>query len=359
VAGVVGGHVYGVSTWQSNNQPTTDPFHQGVIGLLSVFLAAGFSFQGTELVGVTAGESAHPAKAVPRAIRQVFWRILLFYCLAIFVVGLIVPYDDPRLLSSNTTDVAVSPFTLVFLQAGIPSAAHLMNAVILITVFSAGNSGMYAASRTLLALAESHQAPRIFARVTKRGVPVPALILTTVIGSLTFLSSLFGDGQVYIWLLSVSGVSGLLAWLGIALAHYRFRRALIRQCRPLDQTLIYRAPIFPTGPILSAVVITVIILGQGVTMVDLTTGQVNVQQMVAAYIGIPIFAALYIGYKLAKKTRLIPLSEVDLDSDRYHLPPLPTDIQEADDAAEKSGTKAAQWWRRARRSPFVRFLNNL
>ena len=87
------------------------PFHGGFFTILGVFMVAGFSFQGTELLGITAGESEDPEKSIPKAIKSVFWRILLFYILAIFIIGMIIPFTDARLLSQ---DVAISPFTLVF-----------------------------------------------------------------------------------------------------------------------------------------------------------------------------------------------------------------------------------------------------
>ena len=104
---------------------------------------------GTELIGIAAGESENPEKNIPRAVRQVFWRILLFYVFAILIISLIIPYTDPSLLRNDVKDISVSPFTLVFQHAGLLSAAAVMNAVILTAVLSAGNSGMYASTRML------------------------------------------------------------------------------------------------------------------------------------------------------------------------------------------------------------------
>ena len=103
------------------------PFAGGFAALIGVAMIVGFSFQGTELIGIAAGESADPGRNIPRAVRQVFWRILLFYILAILVISLLIPYTDPRLLRNEVGDVSVSPFTLVFERAGLLSAAALMN----------------------------------------------------------------------------------------------------------------------------------------------------------------------------------------------------------------------------------------
>ncbi|STW49539.1 Lysine-specific permease [Klebsiella pneumoniae] len=149
--------------------------------MIGVAMIVGFSFQGTELIGIAAGESENPEKNIPRAVRQVFWRILLFYVFAILIISLIIPYTDPSLLRNDVKDISVSPFTLVFQHAGLLSAAAIMNAVILTAVLSAGNSGMYASTRMLYTLACDGKAPRIFSKLSRGGVPRNALYATTVI----------------------------------------------------------------------------------------------------------------------------------------------------------------------------------
>ena len=127
-----------------------------------MFVVAGFSFQGTELIGITAGESETPETSIPKAIKQVFWRILLFYILSIAVIAAIIPYTNPNLLSGSVKNVAVSPFTLVFNRIGMAGAASLMNAVILTSVLSSANSGMYASTRMLWAMGSSGLWGRVF-----------------------------------------------------------------------------------------------------------------------------------------------------------------------------------------------------
>lgn len=166
--------------------------------------------------------------------RQVFWRILLFYIFAILIISLIIPYTDPSLLRNDVKDISVSPFTLVFQHAGLLSAAAVMNAVILTAVLSAGNSGMYASTRMLFTLASEGKAPRIFAKLSKGGVPRNALYATCVVAGLCFLTSMFGNQSVYLWLLNTSGMTGFIAWLGIAISHYRFRRGYMLQGRDLN-----------------------------------------------------------------------------------------------------------------------------
>lgn len=286
------------------------PFHGGFMAILGVFMVAGFSFQGTELVGISAGESENPKEDVPRAIRQIFWRILLFYVIAIFIIGLIIPYTNPNLLKSDITNVAVSPFTLIFEKIGLSFAASIMNAVILTAVLSAGNSSLYVSTRMLYNLAKEGKAPQIFGRVNKNGVPIYALLLTTAIGALTFLSSLFGEGTVYLWLLNAASMSGFMAWLGIAISHYRFRKAYVYQGRDLNK-LPYRAKWFPFGPIFAFALCVIVMLGQ---QYEIFLGKpVSWSDLLASYIGIPFFLILWLGYKWIKKTKVVPLGECSFE----------------------------------------------
>lgn len=270
-------------------------------------MVAGFSFQGTELLGVAAGESEDPEKNIPKAIHSVFWRILLFYILAIFVIGMIIPFTDERLLSA---DIAVSPFTLVFERAGLAFAASAMNAIILTTVLSAGNSGMYASTRMLWDLARDGKAPKFLGKLDQRGVPVNALLATALVGTLAFFASFFGDGVVYIWLLNASGMAGFITWVGIAIAHYRFRKAYLAQGRSLDD-LPYRAKSFPFGPLFALILCMIIIIGQGYQA--FTAEKVDWSALAASYIGLVLFLVVWLAYKLKHKTKMIPLEECDLE----------------------------------------------
>ena len=314
IFGIMGGEAVGFSNFTVGDAP----FNGGLFTVLGVFMAAGFSFQGTELIGVAAGESENPRENVPRAIRQVFWRILIFYILAITVISLIIPYTHPNLLKGDLENIGVSPFTLVFEKAGLAIAASVMNAVILTSVLSAGNSGMYASSRVLYALARDGKAPRFLGKLNKRGIPMNALLITTAVGMLAFLASLFGDGVVYTWLLNASGMCGFITWLGIAISHYRFRRAYVAQGRDL-RDLPYRARWFPFGPIFAFVLCIIVILGQNYQA--FTGEHIDWNGVFVAYLSLPLFLILWLGYKWIKKTKVVPLQECD-------FPPMePTDIK--------------------------------
>ncbi len=287
---------------------TETPFPNGLLAVMGVFMAAGFSFQGTELVGVAAGESEDPRRNVPRAIRTIFWRILLFYMVAIFIIGLLIPYTAPELASD---EVRMSPFTIVFEKAGLGIAASVMNAIILTSVLSAGNSGLYASTRMLWVLAKEGKAPRWLAKLNRRGVPFAALLVTSAFGLLAFLASLFGEGVVYVWLLNASGMSGFIVWLGIAVSHYRFRRAWKAQGRSLDE-LPYRAKWYPFGPVLAMILCIAVIGGQFVGGIG--DGKLDWGFIVASYFGLPLFLAVWLGHKWKHKTKFLKLEECDLTS---------------------------------------------
>jgi lysine-specific permease len=285
-------------------------FIGGFPAFVSVSMIVGFAFQGTELIGVAAGEADNPRTTIPRAVRQIFWRILMFYMLSILVIGLILPYNDPSLLKNGMQDVGASPFTLVFERAGMAFAASLVNAAILSAILSTGNSGMYASTRMLYTMAHNGMAPRIFGKLSSNGVPRNALYITTAIAGLCFLSSLFNNNDVYLWLLNSAGMTGFIAWLGIAICHYRFRRALVHQGKTLGD-LPYRARWFPFGPLFAFGLCMIIMLGQNYTA--FTGPHFDWKGIVASYIGIPLFLAIWLGYKYKHKTRVVALHAVKFD----------------------------------------------
>jgi lysine-specific permease len=304
IVGILGGQSPGFENWTTGEAP----FVGGGLGILAIFMVAGFSFQGTELVGVAAGEAENPEKNVPKAIRTVFVRILLFYVGAITVIGFLIPHTSPNLLTSDVEDISISPFTLVFENAGVLAAASVMNAVILTAILSAGNSGLYASTRMLWALADGGKAPRFLAKVNRRGVPMNALLATTLVGGASFLTTFIGDGDAYVWLVSASGLAGFIVWMGIAWSHYRFRRAYTIQGHDLAD-LPYRARFFPLGPVVALVLCAVVILGQNY---QAFLGEVDLLGALTAYIGLPLFLALWFGHKLVTGSKMVRYEEADL-----------------------------------------------
>ncbi|KAJ3117796.1 hypothetical protein HDU96_005577 [Phlyctochytrium bullatum] len=293
-----------------------------LMAVLNSFIQAFYSYGGTELVGVTAGEAANPRKSVPRAVRGTFWRITLFYLGALFFIGLIVPYNDERLQVGDTQS---SPFTLVYTVAGINVAAHVMNAVVLIAVLSAANSSIYACSRTLMGLAAEGKAPKFLAKVDRRGVPVWSLVVSVIFGCLAFLGSVLGNSTVFNLLSSILALSTISCWMMVNLTHIRFRMAWKAQGRSLD-SLIYKAPFHPIGDFLGLLVGTFVI---SFLLYQACIVPFDAIADAQFYVGIPLLVVLWVGYAAfpfvanlfganmdTSGAKLVPLLEVDLDSDR-------------------------------------------
>jgi len=193
-----------------------DSFIPGTTGQFLAWFAcliqAAFSFLGTEIIATTFGEAQNPRKAVPKAIKRVFFRLMVFYVLGIFIIGVLVAYDDPGLLDTSGT-AAASPFVIAIRNAGIPALPSIVNAVVLIAAWSAGNADLYAASRTFYALALEGQMPRIFRKCTKRGLPIWCVVITALFGFLAYLNvGSSTAGQVFTWLYNISTIAGILTW---------------------------------------------------------------------------------------------------------------------------------------------------
>ncbi|MDP9065351.1 MAG: amino acid permease, partial [Pseudomonadota bacterium] len=316
ITGMLGSHETGFHNWtlRDPSTGTRAPFVGGMTAVLMVFLVAGFSFQGTEGVGLAAAETADPGKNVPKAIRSVFWRILLFYIGSIFVVGTLVAYTNADLMHGDEGHIALSPFTMIFqrLPAVGYYAANLMNAVILSAVLSCGNSSMYVASRMLYAMAHSGKAPKMFGKLNARGVPATALMFTGLVSAMAFFSSLVGDQKIYQIFYNASGLSGFLIWLGIAICHLRFRKAWVAQGRSLDD-LKFKSKLYPYGPWLAIVLFVIVLFGADIGVFQ--TPVFSWFDFITGYMLIPGFLLLYFGHKYWKKTTLVPLKECNFDLD--------------------------------------------
>ena len=301
IFGWTGHKSVGFAYWQMEGAP----FHGGFWALFGVFMVVGFSFQGTELIGVAAGESENPKKTIPSAIKKVFWRIVLFYILAILVISFLIPYTSNELMGG---DIATSPFTLVFKNSGITFVANLMNGVILVAILSAGNSGMYASTRMLWYLSHQKHVPKIFSKVSERGIPIPALLATAAVGMLAFLCSAFGNGIVYLWLLNASSLSGFIAWLGIAISHYRFRKAYVLQGNDIKD-LPYVAKGYPYAPLIAFALCIIIIAGQNYSA--FMKNHIDWEGILVSYTGVFVFLVLWLAYKFFNKTKVVKLHECD------------------------------------------------
>ncbi|MFC7395456.1 amino acid permease [Scopulibacillus cellulosilyticus] len=217
------------------------PFPKGISAIFVTMMTVVYSFQGSEIMGIAAGETEKPEKSIPKAIKTLVFRIIIFYVLAIVVLSAIVPWKQAGLLES--------PFVKVFDMVGIPYAADIMNFVILTAVLSVGNSGLFASTRILRSLSVDGMAPAFLKKLTKRGVPVYALCITLAFALLSLLTSVVAADTLFTVLLSISGLAGTITWMVIALAQYNFRRRFIKEGGKVSD-LKFKVPIFPLIPFL-------------------------------------------------------------------------------------------------------------
>ena len=219
-------------------------FPNGFVPVFATILTVNFAFSGTELIGVTAGETRDPETAVPKAIHTTLWRLVLFFIGSITVMCALIPWRQ--------AGVGESPFVLVFNGIGIPYAGDIMNFVVLTAVLSAANSGLYVCSRMVWSLAKERLIPARFAKTNFRGVPIWAVLFSMAGSLLALLSSMIAASTVYLVLVAVSGLATLVVWFSVCVCHIRFRREWARDGHSADE-LDYRAPGFPVLPWLAIV----------------------------------------------------------------------------------------------------------
>lgn len=204
----------GLSNLTGNGGFMPNGFGSVLLGITVVI----FSFMGTEIVAVAAGESSEPARAVRTATNSVIWRILIFYVGSIAVVATLLPWNSANLLKS--------PFVAVLEHVGIPAAAQIMNFIVLTAVLSCLNSGLYTNSRMLYGMAKAGDAPKIFLKLNKNGVPVYAVLCGTVFAYVGVIFNYISPDKVFLFLVNSSGGIALLVYLVIAFSHLRMRRTV-------------------------------------------------------------------------------------------------------------------------------------
>lgn len=294
----------GFTNWQIGDAP----FHNGWLGVISAIMLAGFSFQGTELLGIAAGESKSPQESIPKVIKLVFWRIFIFFILSLLIITFMVPYTTAANMDHNIT---LSPFTQAFTVFNHSHAAFLMNAVILVAILSTANSGMYVASRMLWFLAKEKHLPPLFARVNKKGIPVYALLATSSISCLAFLTYFLGHNSIYFWLVNAGGLSGFIAWTGIAISHYRFRKAYLHQGKDLAQ-LPYLAKGYPYVPLIIFAVCLFIIASHNI--IAFLNHDMDWKELLISYIGLPLFLMVWLVNKKISNSKMVHLSQCNFNS---------------------------------------------
>lgn len=256
-------------------------FPNGFQGILLSLVLVMFSFGGVELVGITAGEAQNPEKTIPRAINQVVWRILLFYVGALAVILAIFPW--------NQIEATGSPFVQIFTYVGIPSAANLLNFVVLTAALSAYNSALYSNGRMLYGLAAQGNAPKIFGKLNSSGVPMTAILVSSAITLFAVLLSYLNPEKVFLYFMSLATISIIINWAAILIVQLKFRKEQERQ----KITPEFQMPLYPAATYLSLAFL-VLVVGIMAFMPDMRF---------SLYIAPLWLAGLYIGYRMKHTAR--------------------------------------------------------
>lgn len=315
------GKYIGFRYWGQGDAPFVDGFR----GFANVFVTAAFAYGGTESITLTAGETKNPQKVIPRTIKTVFWRILFFYVLTCFFIGMNVPYDYPGLSSKK---VITSPFTIVYGMVGHSkdhpmvsatsnvvnkAAGSYVNVTILLSVILAGNHALFAGARLMYNLGTQGYFPRIFTWTNRFQVPYVGVISVWAVGGLAFGLSFIGSGTVWSWLQSIVGLSNLITWWVINLVSIRFRMGLKKQGK--TDILLFKNWTYPLGPWAALIVSTFIILVQGWSSFSPWDTVLFFQN----YLELGVFPVCYLFWFFWTKCkdRWVKLEDMDFESDLY------------------------------------------
>ena len=246
--------------------------------------------------------------------------------ISLTIVGCLVPYNDPDLLNgSGSSDANASPFVIAVKNAGISVVPSIMNVVIMIAVLSVGNSSIYGSSRTLAALADRGQAPKILGYIDRSGRPLVAILFSSAFGFICYIVAAGSNTrtQAFNWMLAISGLAAIFNWASICLCHIRFRRAWKLQGHTLDE-LAYKSQATVYGSYVGLIFNILILIAQfwtgfaPVGYADMTASE-RVQSWFEAYLAFPIVLICYIVYKIVYKTRFLRAHEIDVTSGKREL----------------------------------------
>ncbi|KAK5172115.1 uncharacterized protein LTR77_003753 [Saxophila tyrrhenica] len=318
--GAMGGDYIGFRYWAEPG-----PVINGINGFGQSFVLAAVYYSGTELVAVTAGESRRPSKDVPSAIKQSLFRIIIIYWGLMSFAGISVSAVDEDLLTADSR-AGSSPFAIMLVRAGYSWGGHLINAFIFFATFSASNSSIYLASRTLKSLADQGRAPRFFGKTHLGGVPVYAAVASNAVGLIALTTISEGGGKVFGYLVNLIGAGGLIVWSVVGITHLRFRRAWRLQGHTPDE-LPFHAFLYPYGAWIVAIFNPFLVFIQGYGTL------INPQHwvdFVIAYIILVLFFVIWAGWKIWHRTKVVDLATVDLQEGRR-------EVLAADDDEEQPG----------------------
>ncbi|KAF9068023.1 amino acid permease/ SLC12A domain-containing protein [Rhodocollybia butyracea] len=305
------------------------------LGWWAVITQAAFAFIGAEIVAIAAGETKNPRRNLPKAIKRVYFRILLFYVGGTAVIGLLVPSNNPGLhLSSKTA--AGSPFVIAIQKAGIKGLPSLINACLLTAAWSAASSDLYTSSRSLHGLALSGNAPRIFLRTTRRGLPYVSIIFCASFSLLAFMGVSSGAGTVFGWFSNMTAIAGLMTWFGINVTYIRFYKGMKAQGYDRSK-LPFVAPLQPFAAWYGTIATFVFGLFSGFSV--FLKGKWDTATFVTNYLPFILFPILYIGAKFWYRQPYVEAPDMDFVTNIAEI-----EADERDEPPPKNKAEAFWAW---------------
>ncbi|KAG9230559.1 putative proline-specific permease [Amylocarpus encephaloides] len=281
------------------------------VALIKVLVLSAFPFTfAPELLVVTGGEMQSPRRNLPRAAKRYIFRLVFFYIGSVLAIGIIAPFNDAR-LTDGGVGAKSSAFVVGIADAGISGLGSVINAIIITSAWSSGNSFLYMSSRSLYSLAVAGNAPKIFTKCTKYGVPYMAVAAATLFTPLAYLNCASSGSVVFGWFVNLTNTSGFISWICCCIVYLRFRKATVVQNLPRED-IPYRSRVQPYGAWIAMVFFCFLTLINGFDV--FWPENFNASSFLTAYVGIPIFLSIYFTHRVLHWSDkwMYPSHEIDL-----------------------------------------------
>ena len=325
------------STNHGANYKELPVFPNGFKGVCQTFTLAAWATGGQEIMGITAGEARRPRWDMPRACTNLFVRIIFFYELSTIFIGLLVRYDDERLLATGT--VAASPFVISMANAGIKGLPDLLNVVIIIGLVAIGAEAMYIASRAMQAMSRMGMLPSVLGRVDKKGRPYYSLLVTGVFATVMTYINVSNTGAIIFTCTyksimipgtnakfiqtgfsSIASTVYFMAWMTISLSNWQMHRAIKLQNDPawkLPHAFKLRA--YPLTSVYLFIFSFLVLFATGYVSLFPIGAEPSAEAFFQTFLGVPIFIVAYLGYKVVFRTKFVHPKNADLKTGRRPL----------------------------------------
>ena len=286
-------------------------------GFLAALWAASFCIVGPEYISMVAGEAKRPRTYIKNAYKTVYVRYGIFFILGALCIGIVCAYNDPQLEAVNSGGggsgtAAASPYVIAMRNLGISVLPDLTNALLVTSIFSAGNTYTYAASRSLYSLAVQGQAPRVLRKCTKKGVPIYCFCVVMCFPFLSFLAVSSASNDVLTWLAGLLAAGGIINFIIMMITYIAFYKAC--QAQGIDRkSLPYCGWMQPYQTYFALVFEICVVFCAGYTV--FLPGNFTYEGFFTSYTMIGVTPTLYVLWKLIKKTKIIPSKQVDLSWD--------------------------------------------